>query len=415
MIVFNDTLGAYGGSHTLMLRMCRWLREHHIKAAVLCTSDANEEIAGKIRALDIPVICMDIKDVEKTARTLRSLQEEEPITVISFMWPYYLDMELIKRKAGLRFANIVYAIHPDTFKKGLRFENTVLHDLIAGSYGKILERMNRNKALYFMDEDVLKATRAFMKVSLDPHNPLLHLPMFCPERKDAEEIIQNGFASPVIMTAARAEYPYKGYLLGLVDTFKTLKVKYPALQLEIVTGGMEEDVARLREKQSSLPEEFQKDIIFHNWMDYDTLRQEMERCKVFIGMGTSVLDAALVYKPAIAVKYNTFRVLADGFLSSRPACIAADPNCQTAAAVFLEQALLMNEEEYRAACLESFRQVKGYYDIDQTMRQLLEIKTEDDGCVMTSFEAARHYLNNRINRLLHRGEDRFNVQSIKKE
>ena len=132
-------------------------------------------------------------------------------------------------------------------------------------------------------------------------------------------------------------------------------------------------------------------------------------------MGTSVLDAALAYKPAIPVKYNTFENLADSFLSNRPECIAADPDCQKQATCLLEEVLQMSQEQYREACLLSFQKVKEYYDIDITMNYLLEIKTRNDGCVLSGREATMHHLNNWINRVLRRGKDRFEVKSIKVE
>lgn len=415
MIVFNDTLGAYGGSHTLMLRMCQWLSEHQVKATMLCTSDANEEISGKIRALGIPVLCVDLKDLKATEKVFKSLLAVEAVTVVNFMWPYYLDLEFLKYKTGLRFTNVIYGIHPDTFKKGIRFQNTFLYKYIAGSYGKLLERMNENNAIYSMDEDILAATRNSMQVRLNPSPTILPLPMFCKEKSGMDEIIQNGFNSPIIMTAARADFPYKGYLLGLVNDFKFLKDKYPSLKLEIVTGGMEEDVAKLRGKIMELPAQYQNDVIFHDWMDYSVLKKMMEHCKVFIGMGTSVLDAALAFKPAIPVKYNTFENLADSFLSDCPECIAADPGCQKQAACLLDEVLQMNQEQYCEACLLSFQSVKEYYDIDITMNRILNIEVHNKDCILTKWEAIRHSLNNWINQILHRTKDRFEVQRIKVE
>lgn len=416
MVILHDTLSVYGGSQTLMLRICRWLTQNGIRSAVICRGADNTEIVDKLRAGGTQIIPLDVRDTEAAEALFRRLAaEDSELIVVNFIWSYYMDLERLKHITGLRFSNRVYAIHPDTFKKGGALRFRPLQALVRRSYGKLLRRMNENGAVNSMDEDVLSATEQYFGMTLSPKVPLLPLPMFCPERSDADALMEIGYASDLLMTASRAEYPYKGYLLGLPAVFSALKEKHPSLRLEIVAGGEEEDVALLREKLAALPSEYQKDITFHNWLDYDALRREMERCKVFIGMGTSVLDAALAYKPAVAVRYDTYDVLADGVLSDAPAWITARADCRTPAALFLEQLLSMDEAAYRAACRESFRQVKAHYDIDNTMRLLLASKTRDDGCIMTGEQVFRHHLHTRINQVLGREKAAFSIKNIKKE
>ena len=44
IVVINDTLGAYGGTHTLTLRICQWLVKNGYQSVVFCEHDGNEEI-----------------------------------------------------------------------------------------------------------------------------------------------------------------------------------------------------------------------------------------------------------------------------------------------------------------------------------------------------------------------------------
>ena len=50
-IIFNDTLGAYGGGQTLMLRVCIWMHQHGHKTVIFCSSDNNIEIVEKLKKI----------------------------------------------------------------------------------------------------------------------------------------------------------------------------------------------------------------------------------------------------------------------------------------------------------------------------------------------------------------------------
>lgn len=415
MIIFNDTLGVYGGSQTLMLRMCQWLSQNKIPAVVICRSAANDEIVEKLRDCGTRIIPMDIRDAKKTGQLLRELQSQEDLCVVNFIWNYYLDMERVKTVAGLRFENIIYAIHPDTFKKGLRIRNPLLHEYAIRSYRRILQRMNDHGAVWMMDQDVLSATEAYLGIQLSPTPPIHALPMFCRENPQAQEIIRDGFQSQTLMTASRAEFPFKGYLLGLLDEFPRLKARYPELRLQMVAGGLEEDVEKIHAKIQALPEECRRSVDFHNWMDYDQLRQEMTRCRLFIGMGTSVLDAALAYKPSIPVRYHTYEVNAEHLFSEAPRELSARHSCTVSAVQVIQRVLEAPFETYRAMCQDSFDRCREVYDMAPFMQELIALSSQRQGSLLTWKERTRHHLNNRVNQILRREQDPFDIQKIKTE
>lgn len=398
-----------------MLRMCQWLSQNNIPSAVICRSDANSEIVEKLRDCGTRIIRMDIREAKKTGLLLRKFQSKENICVVNFIWNYYLDMERVKKVEGLRFQNIIYAIHPDTFKKGLRIRNPLLHKYAIRSYGRILRRMNEHSRVWMMDQDVLSTTEEYMDFRFSPPPTINALPMLCQENPRAQQIILEGFESQTIMTASRAEFPFKGYLLGLLDEFPRLKASYPKLRLQMVAGGLEEDIQKIHDRIAALPEGCRQSIEFHNWMDYDELKKEMEHCKLFIGMGTSVLEAALAYKPSIPVRYNTFQFNADHLFSEAPWELLASHGCTMSAGNVIQRVLDAPFEVYQTMCLDSFAQCREVYDMEPFMRKLLALSSQRDGCILTWGEQCRHHLNNRVNQILHREKDPFDIRKIKTE
>lgn len=397
MIVIYDTLGAYGGSHTLMLRMGEWLKCKKIKMVIICTSDSNKEIVGKLKENNVQIIPASLSNAKIGQKIIKELLEIEPIKVYCFAWNHYLDVERIKKKYKLSFDNFVYCIHPETFKKGIGFKTKLMRGYAIENYRKILKRMNDNNALIFMDEVDINESESYFDCILDGEMPIIRLPMFCPERPDAENIIRRGYKSNVLLTAARADFPYKGYLIGLIDLFVKQKKNYPDMELEIVASG--DDIGELKEKISRQNDEIKSAITLHGWMEYEELKQIMQNCRAFIGMGTGVLDAALQYKPAIVVLFNTMDCISDHFISEKPTYSTVSSGCTESAESRIVQVFGWNFQEYREQCFLSFERTKEVYDIEQCMDRLINMETKSKESLLNSCECVRHVLNQKINEI----------------
>lgn len=394
MVAIYDTLGAYGGSHTLMLRMCEWLRNQSIDTAIICTSAENIEIVESLKAIGVKIINAELKDIRQGKDIFSKLLEDD-LKVICFSWHKYLDVERLKKKYQYKFDNILYCIHPQTFKKGIGFRNRFLREYSRKNYLKIFEKMNQNDAIISLDEVNISESEAYLQCDLKNKPKIVRLPMHCIELDNKEAIIERGFYSETILTAARAEFPYKGYLIGLVDDFVELKRNYPSVKLEIVAAG--DDIHQLKEKIENVPEELRKDIVLHGWMAYGELKTLMQTCKLFVGMGTSVFDAALQYKPAIVVSFNTYENNSDHFVAEMPTHMDSEPKCSEKAIGRIRRVMEWSLAEYRTQAIESFDKVKQLYDIDVCMGDLLRCTTKDKRSILTKSECARHKLNHIIN------------------
>ncbi len=412
MIVFHDTLGVYGGSLTLMVRMCRWLFEHDIKTAIICRKDTNTEIVNMLGNYHTQIICADLAKIKNGRDVFSKLSGQENIKVINFCWNFYLDVERIKKRYDFRFHNMIYAIHPATFKKGLGFHSDFLKKYSRKTYGRILRRMAANRAVIMMDEINLEEAETFFNTPIVPKPDIIRLPMYCTERADAENIIKKGFESSLIMTAARADFPYKGYLMGLIDDFVELKQEFPQLKLEIISAG--DDRFQIERRIAALPDWMKKDVMLSGWMEYEKLQEKLAECMLFIGMGTSVLDAGLLYKPCIAVQFDTFDNLGSFLLSERPELLTAQPDCSDKAILLIKRMLRMNFSDYAAECCQTFSAIKKYYDIDINMRRMLGKKTKHRASLLSRYECARHAANMLLNNIRFRKENNSyeNIQKI---
>jgi hypothetical protein len=413
MIIFNDTLGAYGGSHTLMLRMCTWLKARDIRTGIFCDNRNNEGIAQELEKLGVEIFVLNIQDPKAVKSDLIKINDD--VKIINFSWNFYLDIERAKKVCGFSFDNLVYCIHAATFQKGSGFKSSFMKKYSIAKYRSIFERMGKNNALIMMDEVCLRISQDFLGLKLAEEPTILRLPMECLEMPDEKinDIIKNGYASKLLMTASRAEIPYKGYLLGLLDDYIVIKEKYPEVRLSIISAG--EDMWQIEEKIQNMPERYQKDIILHGWLDYESLKIELEKCMIFIGMGTSVLDAALKYKPSIPVKFYTTENIAASLLSDDVKNICAEETCTNKALPLLEKTLSFTEVEYREACYASFHSVKDNYDIDLVMSGMIKAETRNQKCILSSQECFTHKMNNVLNSIRFRNTNHFDFKKINKD
>lgn len=397
MIVIYDTLGVYGGSHTLMLRMGEWLNSQNIKMTIICTSASNTEIVGKLKKCNAHIIQANLSDAKAGYRIISQLIKIEPIKFFCFTWNYYLDVERIKRKYRLSFDNFVYCIHPETFKKGIGFKSKFMREYSKSSYKKIFQRMKDNNAIISLDEVNIEESEKFLGCKSDGTISIIRLPMYCPEREDAEQIIERGYKSNVLLTAARADFPYKGYMIGLVDIFAKQKKIHPEMELEIVAAG--DDIQKLNDKIDEQEAEIKSAITLHGWMQYEDLKEKMRECRAFIGMGTSVFDAALQYKLSIVVRFNTMECISDHFVAEKPTYMTVPPECEESAEGRIEKAFDWEFQQYREQCYSSFKKTKEVYDIDICMSGLINAKTTHRGSLLSPYECVRHFLNQKFNEL----------------
>ncbi len=412
MIVINDTLGAYGGGQTLMLRICTWLNSQHIKAVLLCDNADNTEIVKALLDVDADIRVISIYDFKKLGNEIRELLSQEEIKVINFAWNQYLSIEIVKKENGFQFDNFIYCIHPQTFMKGNGIGLPVLQSHIKNEYAGILERVNENGALLMMDEITWNITEEYFGKTIRVKQPIIRIPIFIEELADKDQIIRDGFENEIIFTSARAEFPFKGYMIGLIDVFKEVKQNHKETKLVIVSGG--NDYGQLEEKIASMPDEIKESIELHGWMNQSDLIALMKKSKLVIGMGTTLLDASRNYKPCIPVCTYTMECKTDGFFDEKPENINAITGDKSVAEL-ISQTLNLTFEEYRCKAEKTFEAASNTYDINKNMELLLSCETGNKGCVLKSSEIAEHKLANIVRKVRYRGKREFDYKRIKKE
>lgn len=373
MIIVYDTLNVLGGTNTLMVRMGEWCVKNNIKFSIFCTKKGNEETERKLNSLGIEIFETGSFNVGLLKEKMNEvITQYDDVRVINFNWNHYLDMEIVKSRTCKAFSNIMYVVHPDCMKKGVNISNKTFAKMYKKTHLKILNAMNADNAIVFMDEENLNVTENFYNTKINLNTEIIRLPIEVPEISSFEDIIKRGFEGNIIMTASRAEFPYKGYIIGLIHSFIKLKDVHKKTKLFIISDG--EDIRRLKAEIENVSEPYRKDILLIGWVEYEKMLELMRDCKVYVGMGTTVMEAAKNYKLVIAAQHDTESLKTKGYFYQYPHILLAPEGSEVEGIKILDQACSMDFEEYRQKCLLTYEAVKKLYGIENVMPKFLHLK-----------------------------------------
>ncbi len=300
-VVFYCDNFSMGGTETLLLRLIKYYKSFDYRVILLTITPIHESIQNDVEKVNFEHYIYLKSDFYNLDKKLIFDEKERPIVITQFM-PEFLKCFLVLRKAkyGVEFRHLMYIVHPNSTVYQPKFL-TFLARLM------ILILLKKN-ALVFMDETCSENCRKLFRLKKSMKLNIFRLPMFIDEACNSYNTKNEIFN---ILTISRFEFPFKGYILGLILSFEKLIKKYPSLSLTIIGHGRGKDeVVNL---VSGLPLNVSSKITLLEKIPYYQINGYIDKCDMYVGMGTTILDAANNNKIAIsAVAYQSGN-LAAGF------------------------------------------------------------------------------------------------------
>ena len=154
------------------------------------------------------------------------LFRSEVVNVITFVWNDFLICNIKKENIH----TIFYAVHYQAFEMG-RNKSKLIRNILVGIAKRGIGCLNDNHQIVCMDEQTIDYTKKFYGYD-SFQAPILRLAI------DVVPEVRHTYDDSVhVLTIARAEFPFKGYILGLIDWFaSTTKDTY----LTIISYGPDE-------------------------------------------------------------------------------------------------------------------------------------------------------------------------------
>lgn len=260
---------------------------------------------------------------------------------------------------------LLYILHPEMS----RCSETKLFNL---GYRHLLVKKIMGNGLLFMDEQTLCSFENYYGYKVNAETAILRLGQDIPGTFEFRERDRDSFH---ILSVSRMDFPFKGYVLGLIDSCRELKERYPGLKLTLIGDGPGYD--RVLSKVKEL--ELEQDINLLKTVPYEELEQYITGSDLCVGMGTSLLDAGKRGKIGIIATANQYMPFSCGFLFDNPdqvAVFAGEKGWNRYRfAELVAKVMDCGDDVFRDWCRKSYEVVKEKYDICNIMEKLVEIET----------------------------------------
>ncbi len=392
IIAFGGS-GVLGGVETYVIRMLEWLSSNGVDAYVMYERKANlaPGFAVEIERLCSKRILLEWlrNDVQIDLRSIARihLPESSNVHIICFQNPFLLfAAEAIKiANPACTINTFFYAVHYLDFQrnKTRKSQNKVLQNLLKYIYKKLLIKLQMGANIIYMDEYCAEQINENYGLAWEKYVPkIVRLGVKVPPYNEDIVLLRYQNESFNILTIARFDFPYKGYILGLIDEFEQFEKEVPYSVLHIIGDGPGQEalVQKIASKSSAL----QKKVILHGSIPYANIGTYFDRCKVFIGMGTSLLDASSQSILSITAKLNQTKCLCSGFFFNNIKDIGYMG--EIPAAELLKMVSKMSMEEYKHYCRNNYNSYADFYNIDVIMEQLLKHKNHSNKATLSRLD-----------------------------
>lgn len=348
----------------LIERICKELMNQEIKPKILYQESDNEMLSRLTAAT--------IETQQVFAWNRKSIFEriniEDQVKIITFKWMDFIICNVKRPKVFTVF----YAVHYQALTFGGAI-TSVKRKLCAFLFGNILRELCDNSQIICMDEQTVRYTKEYYGYNdFFPH--MLRI---------AVDIVDDDYVVPNraldsnridILSIARAEFPFKGYLIGLLNWFD--KNNDNCMSLTIITYGPDE------KKVFDLVDTFDSDtrerIKIVGKTDYGNLERYYRNSNLYIGMGTTLIDASQRGIVSIPVLPYTLDLVAKKFFYEDYRILALDDDSINNFEQLLIDFKNMSFEQRKKSACESRNAVLSHYGTKSIVMQMLTIINESE-------------------------------------
>lgn len=346
-----------GGAEILILRISEAARQLGCFAKVICIS-CDDALQSEFDSIGVEVTQTKRGRASLASAVSAAIEEGLENTVVTFYWHDYLQLRYLSKR---RCKIILYAVHPQCVVQP--YLNNIKQ--LKRRYQRIVKQCIEHQQLVFMDEEARDTALAFHGLEGDRLMPIIvRLPVKAPASIRKEHYKQKG--KVVVLSVARADFPFKGYLLGLVDLIKSMQSRYDGIELAIVSYGPDIDALIKRIGNAT-------GIILASKTMRSDLDQLYQKADLYIGMGTTVLEAASFGVPSVPVAQNTNSLVVGSMFHENPNSVTFYNSEPGDAEQIVESFLLMEQREYDELSKSTKEAFESEYDMCANTAKLISI------------------------------------------
>ena len=360
-----------GGSETLILRILKKILYKGIGVKLYCNK-INENALNLFESNDVEVCVIGSGFY---GSFLKELNDSDTLMVFGIQ--SFMACNNYIRKKNINCQFFLYIVHPYTT---ILFRNKQILNIVFGKeYRKIVQRGINNGIIAFMDEQCLNYAIKHMNLEISPDiqkECIIRLLLDNIANADFETIekkAENRKDSFEILSVARADFPFKGYMRGLINQFSELKVRYPNIKLNIVSA--RDDVYILKSWIEEKAAKGVHDITLHLNVPYDELKKHYKKAHLYVGMGTTILEAASYGTISIAVAPYTYECNADCYFHQKPNWVLTEIGEGNDIKPLIEKIILLEDNEYKIMGNKTIEVFNDTYNSEKIVAQIINFNS----------------------------------------
>lgn len=360
MYIFYYKKLILGGAELLIEKLGRGLISIGEKVCVCC-EDLADDMERRLETSNI-LIYKKIY-VHKLNNFRDFFSEYKSLNVICFQ---IIDFCYLKHSIYSQDRILLYVMHYASLCMGMKGRNKILKRFWKSIIPKLLKKMDANHELVVMDEITADYTKKYFKsrVINEIAFHIVRVPVDIVEFE--EKTLHNKYFCNNILAIARADFPFKGYLIGLLDHMNKIPEN---ISLDIISYG--KDLEILEKQYNSLTHEHKQRVHLYGKTNFEDLEEHFNRAKVYIGMGTTILDAAQRGIVSIPVRSDTFELFATNYFHNDYRKLLDDSIGRNNKALqLIKEIFALEQEKYIEQALANRRAVVENYGVDKIVKEL---------------------------------------------
>lgn len=357
-----------GGAETLLLRIARYCKKSNITVELCCSTIAPE------MDNDFREVCSNICITQTPHKDIVNSATEQD-TVLTLMLDDFAECERYAKKR--RFVKVIcYVVHRDGLKFNIRYPS--VDRIFAKAFRNQIRHYLENGNIVFMEQTDLDITLEYYHLrEIRGEALVFRLPIETTDVFDAdiEKKARQRTECFKVLTIARADFPFKGYIKGLIALIGGLSKTDMQIELKIISSGKHVD--KIDDWIKELARDADVKVAYD--VEYKDLPGLYNEAHLYIGMGTTVLEASDHAVPSIHIAPYTYDLIGEYFFHEFPYLAACKQGSSEIVKNLIVKTIKKSNEEYIQQCRVAKEVIDEQFSMEAFVNRLLTHDLKTDG------------------------------------
>ena len=360
-----------GGLETFVLRVGRYITYKGGNSTIVCFS-ISEKIKEQLTRAGVIIKKIDDWNIQNITGAIFSKCD---ITLTFGLSTYYS-----LKNMNIEGRIILYCVHPYHLTMEDR-KNNLLNMIKKPIFSSIIKKGIQRKEILFMDHPAANQVAKQYNFYIPEENIIL-LPF---EKANKYKKWADSRDVTKILSICRADFPFKAYVIGLIKAVKSMLDNHVPLELTVISYGENiEEVRAIIGKNAK--------IHLVGETEYKDLEKYYLEADIYVGMGTTSIEAAKYGIPNICAKAYSYEFLSCGLFCDNPEANGMYSEKCTSGIEELTQLISMNNQELKTVGEKCRIIFEKNYGMEQFCQKFMSIQPRQELSNYKIYTILKHFI-----------------------